>query len=147
MRRYLILFIFIFAACKNEEDRRLLEKQEDIKQFYTFQLKKSISENEIIIILQNQQCVACRRDIFSTFYNLLAKSDLHKEFIMEVPDTVIINHISHLSNSNILFDTNHKLTNYGLDYGSDLCLYMKDGKLKKWFEISNDNLASMHSIE
>jgi hypothetical protein len=39
------------------------------------------------------------------------------------------------------------LENYGLDYGADLFLLMKDGRVKKWFEISNINLKDMNSGE
>lgn len=147
MRHSLICFVFLFTACKSQRDPRLLEKEENIKNFYASQLQKQIPENEIIVILQNQQCVACRRDIFSNFYKLLTKSDLQKTFIMAVSDTVLINQIRNLPNSKIEFDSKHKLESFGLDYGADLCLLMKDGRLRKWFEISNLNLEQMHSIE
>lgn len=147
MRLSLVLFVFVLVACKGEKDPRLLEKEDDIKKFYEFQLKETIPENEIIIILQNQQCVACRRDIFSNLYKLLAKSHLQKTFIMAVRDTVLINLITKLPNSQIEFDTGHRLESYGLDYGADLCLLMKNGRVKKWFEISNVNLEEMHAIE
>jgi hypothetical protein len=78
---------------------------------------------------------------------LLAQTDLQKTFIMAAPDPVLINLINNLPNSSIEFDGKHKLVSYGLDYGADLCFLMKDGDLKKWFEISNVNLEDMHSIE
>ena len=147
MRQSAILFVFLLVACKDQRDQRLLEKEENIKNFYASQLKKQVPENDIIVILQNQQCVACRRDIFSSLYKLLAKSDLQKTFIMAVRDTVLLSLIRNLPNSSIEFDTTHKLESYGLDYGADLCLLMKDGRVNKWFELSNVNLENMHSIE
>lgn len=147
MRHSVILFIFLLAACKDKKDPRLLEKEENIKSFYKSQLNKPVPENGIIVILQNQQCVACRQDIFLTFSKLLKNNGLSKTFILARPDTVLITLISNFPRSNIEFDTRHKLRDYGLDYAADLCLLMKDGQLKKCFEISNSNLENMHSIE
>lgn len=142
MKYFLIIILFIYG-CKNYADEKLNEKAEDISHYFKNELNFDKPQNEIIVILQNQTCSSCRLSIFQSIAKQLEKSTLAKTFILAKKDSVLLGIISKIPNSHLCIDSLHKLKDYGLDYATDLFFLYKGGRLKKWFEISNENLESI----
>ena len=147
MRQYLIFLIFLLPSCGRTRDASLVEKEQNLTGYYSSQLNKKLPENQIIVILQNQNCSACRMEVFLKLYALLRKSNMAKTFILASRDSLLMSVINRIPKSEVEIDSLHRLKDYGLNYAADLCFLVKGGRLEKWTELSNLNLENMHSLE
>jgi hypothetical protein len=145
--KYSVLILFFICACGTSSNKKESEKSQDLLNYYRSELKTSLPQNGIIIILQNQQCSSCRLSTFERLSEILKNDSLQKTFILGRRDPELTNIISRLPNNEILIDSTNKRKDYGLDYAADLFFLFKENKLKKWFEISNDNMDNKKTIE
>lgn len=145
--RYSILFISLLLACNNSSNDKSIEKFKDLSNYYRNALKRNLPENGIVVILQNQRCSSCRLATFQRLAKLIETNKFQKTFILSKKDSDLYKTISSLQNSDILIDSSDIRTKYGLDYASDLFFLLKEGHIKKWFEISNENLDHIKLIE
>lgn len=145
--KYIFILLITILSCKNNTDNRLLEKQRDLSNYYKTELNQKVPGNGIIVILQNHECSSCMLSTFQNLSKLLLNNSLNKTFIIAKFDTVLADIMNSIPKSKIQVDSQHKLKDYGLDYASDLFFLFKDGELKKWFEISNENLEKIKSLD
>lgn len=146
MRQYLIFLIFLLS-CRDTRDAGLIEKEQDLENYYGSQLNKELPENQVIVILQNQSCGACRMEVFLRLYDWLKKSDLPKTFILASRDSSLLSVIDRIPKSAVEIDSLHKLKDYGLNYAADFCYLVKGGKLERSIELSDLNLDNMQPLE
>lgn len=145
--RYSFLYLIFFYACNDSSNYKTDEKLQDLSFYYKNELKAALPDNGIVVILQNQRCSACRLSIFQRLTSLLEKNRLPKTFIIAKEDSNLLKIISTLPNSHILIDTSDTRREYGLDYATDLFFLLKKNYIKKWFEISNENLDQIKSLD
>jgi hypothetical protein len=147
MKIITITLLFIFFSCKSERNISTIEKEEELNSYFSKELHSEIYKDGIIVILQNQRCSSCRLATFQRLTDLIHSNKLTKIFIMARPDSAMEVAISSIPKSTIKIDASHRLKDYGLDFASDLFFLYRDSNLQKWFEISNENLDSLKSIE
>lgn len=135
-----LFFLLVLIGCKNRIDKKTSEKYQDINNYYKNELSAQVPDNGIVIILQNQQCSACRKGVFQKLAAKLDKNTLPKTFILASLDTSLTNIIRKIPNSKVQIDDKHKVKDYGLDYAADLFFLFNGNQLEKWFELSNENV-------
>jgi len=147
LKKIIYLFLFLLGCKTPDQNSKLNEKSEDVASYFHNELATQIPNDGIVIILQNQKCSSCRQNTFETLVNkYLKKKQQEKIFILSKSDIDLEKTISVLQNTKIIYDTKHKLKDYGLDYSTDLCFIFSNHKLKKYFEISNIELEKLKDL-
>ena len=146
--KYFCTLCFILLACNSSpEVQKLQEKRKDLTNYFRNELSIDLPGDGLIIILQNQNCSACREDVFKDFVNkFLRENNMNKTFILAKQDTALINLIPQTPKNKIILGNAYTLKEYGLNYAADLCFVFRKDKLEKYFEISNYQLDQLKSL-
>lgn len=122
MKYLYILCLYLIGCNISPEEQKLQEKKDDLTNYYQNELSTDLPKDGLIIILQNQNCSACRQDVFQDFvYKFLKENQMSKTFILAKKDTALIHLISLTPKSKIAFSNGYILKEYGLNYA----LYLK----------------------
>ena len=148
MKRYYLLILILAFSCKTvRRDEKEVEKENDLKSYFAYELKQTFPKDGEILILQNQNCSACREDILNKLINHLNKEPpLPKIFIIARNDSSLMTVIKKSTDFRLIIDKNSSLKDYGLNYSADLFFLVKNGQINKWFEISNYVLDTLSKI-
>lgn len=144
MNYRLILLLALFFGCTKSKKTPMQEKDDDLKGYFSSAFQSGIStKDEQIIILNNQSCSSCRREILTTLVEKLSKIKTHRTYLLMTKDTTLISSISMDKNSTIKIDNSGKAADFGLAYASDFIYSFKNDKLKRKFEISNTSVKNL----
>lgn len=144
MKYKVLLIIITLLGCNVSDQNPHLEKETDLKGYFKDSFDSKIStKDELIIILNNQNCSSCRKDVIKTLVEKVTRSTSHKTYILMKEDSMLVSAIKKDLNSIILIDTSGKADKYGLNYASDFIYLFKSGKLTEKLEISNKSVLSL----
>ncbi|TFF37914.1 hypothetical protein [Mucilaginibacter psychrotolerans] len=142
--RYFLL-LFVFASCKAPEKSPIEEKEANLERYFASVFKNSIStKDENIILLNNQSCSACRKDVINSLVEKLSHAPTHRTYILMKQDTILMSAITKDKNAKIIFDNTGTAGDFGLNYASDFVYRFKDNELKNMLEVSAASIDSLN---
>lgn len=149
MKKCLVFVAIFLVSCKvTKKEGKYHDKENDLRSYFSNELNRKLPDNGEVFILQNQNCSACREATLEKLLVLINKEkSLPKIFIIARSDSLLERIIKMTKDFKIIIDQKNTLKDYGLNYAADLFFLIREGELRKWFEISNESLDSLSHID
>jgi len=137
MSKYLLLFLVFITSCNHQNNF----DRED----YLFRYLKEVQHlnidntNQLVFIINNKTC-NCTGNPNEIIGDNFTRNNLRKLIIMGKSDVQLIDSLSKkITNQKILFDTENKLSDYGLTSSVNFIFEIIDKKIIYWNYMDNES--------
>lgn len=137
MSKYLLLFLVFITSCNHQNN---FERED-----YLFRYLKEVQHlnidntNQLVFIINNKTC-NCTGNPNEIIGDNFTRNNLRKLIIMGKSDVQLIDSLSKkITNHKILFDTENKLSDYGLTSSVNFIFEIIDKKIIYWNYMDNES--------
>lgn len=144
---YFVIVLLVLLACNETAPQRKFDRELELKNYLTNRKISFPAKEGYVFLINNKNCNSCILDLISEVFQKFESNNKPKLFVLTKSDSAFAQQIISLKNVHaIVADSLNELQKYGLDYGDDLLLELKDGSVVDWTEISSKNLPKIHKL-